>query len=550
MPDGAAYTFGPDEAFPRDSGVAYWRGQERRRGGMGLAAASQPTQTARVEARRRTLTLLACCFSLFMALLDSTVVNVALPSIQRHFHASFSELQWVVDAYILVLASLLLLSGSSGDRFGRRRVFQIGLVVFCLGSLLCSLAWSLPVLTAFRMLQAVGGSMLTPTTLSIITNTFREPRERAAAIGIWGGVSGLSVAAGPVIGGLLVQAVDWRAVFWVNLPIGAIAFAMAALFITESRAPRARRPDLPGQALAVLFLAALTYGLIEGPGSGWGTARILAVFAVAVSSLAAFLVVESRSAQPLLDLRFFRNPSFTGAAAIAVLAFTVLTGYIFLNTLYLQEVRGFTPLQAGLYTLPATALIAVVSPLSGLLTGRFGPRLPIALAGLFLFGGMLLLQYSTPVSPFVHLLAAYAMVGLGSGLVNPPITNAAVSAMPREQAGAASAVAGTARNVGSTLGVALLGSIATSRFAVLLAGALGAAHVPSAVAARVVAQAGAGAAAGREAHVGGALGPLVNRAVGDAFTGSLHAGYLVASAAAVGVVALAMWTMGRPRAPA
>jgi EmrB/QacA subfamily drug resistance transporter len=502
------------------------------------------------DRRRRTLTLVACSLSLFMVLMDSTVVNVALPSIQHHFLATFSDLQWIVDAYVLVLASLLLFSGSLGDRIGRRRVFLTGLVIFCMGSLLCSLSPSLGWLVAFRMLQAVGGSMLTPSTLAIIANTFQEPRERAAAIGVWGGISGLSLGSGPVIGGLLVQTIDWRAIFWVNLPIGAIAVVMALMFIRESRAPRARRLDMPGQGLAVLFLAALTYALIEAPNHGWGSTRSLVLFALALAALVAFIVVELRVREPLLDMKFFRSASFSGAAAIAVMAFVVLTGFIFLNTLYLQEVRGYSPLQAGLYTLPATLMIAAVAPISGQLTGRMGPRLPLALSGVFFFASMVLLLYVTPSVHYLYLFVAYACLGVGSGLVNAPITNAAVSGMPPDRAGAASAVASTARNVGSVLGVALLGSITTTHFKALLPVRIAPLHLPAQVQARILAAAVNGAAAGESGSAAGNLGLAIRHAVGEAFTTASHSGYRVSALVAALLLITALAATGRRQAAA
>ena len=513
----------------------------------GLSAPAPAERTAESDRRRRALTLVACSLSLFMVLMDSTVVNVALPSIQRHFLATFSDLQWIVDAYILVLASLLLFSGSLGDRLGRRRVFLTGLVTFSLGSLLCSLSPSLGALIAFRMLQAVGGSMLTPSTLAIIANTFQDPRERAGAIGVWGGISGLSLASGPVIGGLLVQAVDWRAIFWVNLPIGAAAVVMALLFIRESRAARPRRLDLPGQSLAILFLASLTYALIEAPNHGWGSPRSLVTFALAAAAFAAFLVSQARVPEPLLDLRFFRNPSFSGAAAIAVMAFVVLTGFIFLNTLYLQEVRGDSPLQAGLYTLPATAFIFIIAPISGQLTGRIGPRLPLALSGVFFLASMILLLYVAPFTGFAYLFVGYACLGVASGLVNAPITNAAVSGMPPERAGAAAAVASTARNVGSVLGVALLGSITTTRFKALLPAKVAVLHLPAAVERSILAAAVNGAAAGSTARGLGAHAGALRAAVGQAFTTAIHGGFRVSAAVAALLLVTALLTTGRGR---
>jgi len=244
---------------------------------------------AELSQRRRLLVLAICCMSLFIVGLDVTIVNVALPSIGRDLHAGVSGLQWTVDAYTLVLASLLMLSGSTADRVGRRRTFQLGLALFTLGSLLCSLAPGLGWLVAFRMVQAVGGSMLNPVAMSIITNTFIQPAERARAIGIWGGVVGLSMALGPLAGGLLVESVGWRGIFWVNIPVGVAAIVLTAMFVPESRAPRPRRLDPVGQMLVIVLLASLVYGLIEGPGRGWASAEILSCFALSAAALVALI---------------------------------------------------------------------------------------------------------------------------------------------------------------------------------------------------------------------------------------------------------------------
>jgi EmrB/QacA subfamily drug resistance transporter len=272
------------------------------------------------DAPRRSVVLFTCCLSVFMAGLDTTIVNVALPSIQGALHASVSGLQWTIDAYTLVIACLLMLSGSLGDRFGRRRVFQIGLAVFSLGSLLCSLAPSLGWLIAFRGLQAVGGSMLNPVAMSIIASTFTDRADRARAIGLWGSVAGLSLASGPVLGGLLVSGIGWRSIFWVNVPVGLIAIALTRRFVPESRAGHPRRLDPPGQVAVIALLGCLTAGIIEGPRRGWGSAPIVALFAVAALSAAALVVLESRRREPLVDMRYFRSMPFSGAALIGVVA--------------------------------------------------------------------------------------------------------------------------------------------------------------------------------------------------------------------------------------
>jgi EmrB/QacA subfamily drug resistance transporter len=409
--------------------------------------------------RRRYLILAICCASLFIVGLDVTIVNIALPALRTDLGASVSGLQWTVDAYTLVLASLLVLGGSTADRVGRRRIFQTGLVLFTAGSLLCSVAPSLGWLIAFRMLQAVGGSMLNPVAMSIITNTFTEPRERARAIGVWGGVAGLSMAVGPLLGGVLVGTLGWRAIFWVNVPVGVAAFVLAARFVPESRAPHPRRIDPVGQALVLTVLAATTYGIIEGPSAGWTSYEIVGCFAVAAVALAALLRYEPRRPEPLLDLRFFRSAPFSGATMIAVSAFASLSGFLFLNTIYLQDVRGLSPVRAGLWMLPMAGTALFVAPLSGRIVGARGPRLPLLLAGVAFTLSMLPLTRLTADTPVAILMACYFVFGVGFGMVNSPITNTAVSGMPREQAGVAAAVASTSRQIGGSLGVAVLGAV-------------------------------------------------------------------------------------------
>jgi EmrB/QacA subfamily drug resistance transporter len=412
--------------------------------------------------RRRWLVLAICCMSLFIVGLDATIVNVALPSIQRDLHAPVSGLQWTVDAYTLVLASFLILSGSTGDRVGRRRIFQMGLVLFTLGSLLCSLAPGLSWLVAFRVLQAVGGSMLNPVALSIVSNTFPDPAERARAIGIWGSVFGISMALGPVLGGTLIASVGWRAIFWVNVPVGLAALVLTALFVPESRAPRVRRPDPVGQLLVITALASLTYAIIEGPGSGWSSAKILGIFGLAAVAFTGLIVYELRRDEPLIEMRFFRSAPFSGATVIAVCAFAALGGFLFLNTLYLQDVRGFSALNAGLYMLPMAAMIVVCAPLSGRIVGARGPRLPLVVAGVAFVASGIMLTRLTASTPASWLVACYLTFGIGSGMVNPAITNTAVSGMPRSQAGVAAAIASTSRQVGTSLGVAVMGSTVLS----------------------------------------------------------------------------------------
>ncbi len=407
--------------------------------------------------RRRMLVLAICCMSLLIVSLDNTVLNVALPSMQRDLHASTSGLQWTIDAYTLVLASLLMLAGSTADRIGRKRVFMAGLVVFTLGSVLCSLAPDLQALVAFRMVQAVGGSMLNPVAMSIITNTFTDPRERARAIGAWGAVVGISMAAGPLVGGVLVESVGWRSIFWINLPVGLAALLLTLRFVPESRAPRARRPDPVGQVLVIALFGSLTYAIIEAPSTSFASIAPLA--AVALAALTGLLLYEPRREEPLIDLRFFRSAPFSGATVVAISAFAALGGFLFLSTLYLQSVRGLTALEAGLWMLPMAVPTFLCAPLSGRLVGTRGPRLPLLIAGVAMtVSGVLFAAFEAETSN-TTLFLGYVLFGVGFGFVNAPITNTAVSGMPRAQAGVAAAVASTSRQLGQTLGVAVVGAV-------------------------------------------------------------------------------------------
>lgn len=400
--------------------------------------------------------------SLLIVGLDNTIVNVALPSIGRELHTTVSGLQWTVDAYTLVLASLLMLSGSMADRLGRARVFKAGLTLFTLASLLCSVAPSLGWLIAFRMLQGVGGSMLNPVAMSIIRNVFADARERAQAIGMWGATVGLSLALGPVVGGGLTQSVGWRSIFWINIPVGLLALVLTMRFVPESRAPHPRRLDPVGQLLVIVLLASLTYAIIEGPSVGWTSGQSIGLFGLAGIGLAALVGYERTRVEPLLELRFFRSIPFSNASAIAVLAFSALGAFLFLNTLYLQEIRGLSALDAGLYTLPIAAMTLIFAPLSGRLTGHSGPRAGLLVGGLGIMVGGVLMTGLARHTTLSSLLPAYFVFGLGFGMVNPPITNTAVAGMPPSQAGVAAAVASTSRQVGQTLGVALAGAIAAA----------------------------------------------------------------------------------------
>jgi EmrB/QacA subfamily drug resistance transporter len=409
---------------------------------------------------RPRLILAICCTSLLMVSMDATIVNVALPAIRRDLMASTSGLQWVIDAYTMVVASLLMLAGSLADRYGRRRTFQIGMAVFTVGSALCSEARGLDSLIAFRIVQALGASMLNPVAMSIITNTFIETKARAQAIGVWGAVVGISMALGPLVGGGLTELIGWRSIFWINLPFGVAAIVLAQRFVPESKTPRARRIDPVGQLLVFTGLSSLTYAVIEGPDHGWATLPICGLFAITIASVIALVLYEPRRIEPLLDLRFFRSVPFASATIIAISLYSAFSGFLFLNALYLQEVRGLAAFETGLYTLPLALAMTVCAPLSGRLIGSRGTRPSLLAAGAAIAVGALCLTRLGDATPLPWLVIIYVILGAGIGLGNPPITHTAVSGMPRAQAGLAAAVASTSRQVGAALGVALGGTIA------------------------------------------------------------------------------------------
>ncbi|MEU9125175.1 DHA2 family efflux MFS transporter permease subunit [Streptomyces sp. NPDC048506] len=412
--------------------------------------------------RRRLLVLAICCASMIVVVMDISVVNVALPSIRRDLHASETGLQWTVDAYTLVLASLLVLAGSTADRVGRRRIFLVGLAAFGLGSLLCCLAPSVGWLITARAVQAVGGTMLNPVALAIVATTFPDPAERARAIGVFGSMAGLSLALGPILGGALVDGFGWQAIFWINVPIVAAAMVCTALFVPESRATRARRFDPVGQILMILVLGSVVFAIIESERLGWASPVILGLLTVAVLSVLGILGYEPRRVDPLLELRLFRSVPFSSAIVMALFALCGFGAFLFLTTQYLQDVRGMSALAAGLCLLPVGALVVVLSPVTGRLIAARGPALPLAVAGAALaLGGGASLRL-TPTTPLPTVLAIYLLFGVFLGTVNPPITNTAVSGMPRSMAGVATSLASAGRQTGTTLGVAISGTIVGS----------------------------------------------------------------------------------------
>jgi EmrB/QacA subfamily drug resistance transporter len=419
--------------------------------------------TARIaanrDANRRWWTLGAMCFALFMVMLDNTVVNVALPSIQRDLHASLSALEWTVNAYTLTFAVLLVTSGRLGDIFGRRRMFLFGVIVFALASATIGFSPSDAWLVGWRAVQGVGAAFMMPATLSIISNAF-PPEERGKAIGTWAGVSAMALAIGPVVGGLLTEEVSWRAIFFLNLPVAVAAVVVTLFAAQESRDETvARTVDFPGIATLTTGLTAVVLALVEGNSWGWGSTGILGLLGLAAVSLAGFVVIELRTRVPMVDFSFFRERSFLGANLVAfVVTFAMLAMFFFI-ALYMQNVLHYTPLEAGIRFLPSTVVIIFMGPLAGRLSDRIGPR-PLMVAGLLVVSAALFWQsFVTVHTSYAFLLPAFVLMGLGMGLVMSPMSTAAMNAVDRTKAGVASGVLTMSRMVGGTFGVAVLGAL-------------------------------------------------------------------------------------------
>lgn len=411
------------------------------------------------DENRRWWTLAAMCFALFMVMLDNTVTNVALPSIQRSFDASLSALEWTINAYSLSFAVLLVTGGRLGDIFGRRLVFLIGVVVFAVASALIGLAPSDGALIAFRALQGVGAALMMPATLSIITNAF-PPEERGKAIGTWAGVSAIALALGPLVGGWLTEDVTWRAIFFLNVPVAAVAVVVTLFATHESRDETAtRQVDYPGIAALTVGLTALVLALVEGNGWGWGSARILTLFALAIVGLAAFGVIERRTAAPIVDFGFFRSRSFLGANLVAfAISFGMFAVFFFL-ALYMQNVLGYSPLETGVRFLPSTLVIMVAGPLAGRLSDKIGPRTPLVIGLLFVTASLAWQSRVQVDTSYAFLVVPFILLGVGMGFTMSPMSTAAMNAVDRTKAGVASGTLSMTRMVGGTLGVAALGAL-------------------------------------------------------------------------------------------
>jgi EmrB/QacA subfamily drug resistance transporter len=474
------------------------------------------------EENRRTklFTLGAICFGLFMVMLDNTVVNLALPTIQSDLHAGLSELQWIVDAFTLVLASLMLTGGTLGDLYGRKRAFITGLTIFTAGSLLCALSPNIDVLIGGRAVQGLGAAVMMPCTLAILTNTFRDPRERAQAIGIWAGVSGIALALGPALGGIMVDAFGWQSIFYINVPIGIIAFAIAIRLVPESKNPEGRSLDIVGQVLAVVGLACLTYAFIEANSYGWGSATIVTLIVVGLVALVVFGLWEVRVKSPMLQLGFFRNLTFLGSNLVGLAVSFGFFGMIFFLGLYMQQVQGYSPTQAGIRQLAASLAVMVSAVISGRIVAKVGARIPIVV-GMVLVGGAILgfttVQADSLYSSYFWILT---IMGIGTGLVMSPMTTAVMSTVPAARAGMASATLNTTRQVGGVFGIAVLGSIVTGRFVSELRAYLNGLQLDPAVTQKIVDAARQAGLASKSSSQ--SLPAPIHNAIRYSFTAGMH----------------------------
>jgi EmrB/QacA subfamily drug resistance transporter len=492
--------------------------------------------------RRRWLTLAVLCVSLIVIIIDNSILNVALPTLSRSpanggLGAADSDLQWIVDSYVLVFAGLLLTAGALGDRFGRYRALAFGLAIFGAASVFAAEASSSGTLIAFRAVMGIGGAFIMPATLSIITNVFRDPRERGRAIAVWAGVAGLGLAIGPVTGGFLLEHFWWGSVLLVNLPVVIIGLVGGFFLIPDSRDPAAPRLDIPGALLSIVGLATVLWGIIEGPVEGWQSGEVLGALAIGLALLVGFIWWELRSDHPMLDVGFFRNPRFSAASGAIMLTFMALMGMIFVLTQYLQSVLAFSPIEAGAVLLPMSGVMMVLAPISARLVERAGTKRVLGTGLVVVSVALVLLsQVSTDTSTLTIILITMVMA-VGMANVMAPATESIMGSLPREKAGVGSAVNDTTRQVGGALGVAVLGSLMASRYGNHVDSGLADSGLPATVLDRIGGNIQAGLSVGRD--TGGALGDQIVEVARDSYMAGMHLAVLVAAGitllAAIGV---------------
>ena len=494
---------------------------------------------------RRWLVLAVMCLSLLLIVMDTTVLNVALPSLQADLGASTSQLQWIVDAYILVLAGLLLTMGSLGDRFGRQGALATGLVIMGVASILSAFATSADQLVATRAVTGVGGALIMPATLSIITNVFADAKERAQAIAIWTATAGAAVAIGPIVGGWLLDNCWWGSVFLINVPVVAIALVFGRTFVPTSRDPSTPPIDVPGALLSIGGLVSLLWAIIEGPG-GWTDPEILGAFAVAAVLLAAFVTWERRTRSPMLDMSFFRNPRFSAASVAIMLTFFAMLGTLFLLTQFLQSVQGYTALETGVRLLPMAGVQVVIAPFSARLVEYFGSKVVVGGGLLVAAVGLVMASRITAGASYTDVVWSLVVLAAGLALVMPPITESIMGSLPPAKAGVGSAVNDATREVGSALGVAVLGSVVSSTYRPRVTDAIRGVPLPEEAVHAIPEH--VGAAMGAAAVLGGEPGRMLVGTASDAFADGMSTGFLVGAAAmALGAVIVALFLPARTR---
>ncbi|MDH6111274.1 EmrB/QacA subfamily drug resistance transporter [Kitasatospora sp. MAP12-15] len=494
---------------------------------------------------RKWLPLTAVCLGTFMLLVDVTIVTVALPDMARSLHTSFADLQWVMDIYALALAALLLSAGSLADLAGRRKVYLAGLVLFAVASLACGLATGPAVLIAFRALQGIGGAAMSATTMALLSSSY-QGKDRGIAFGVWGAVSGAAAAAGPVLGGMLTQHLDWHWIFYVNLPVSALAVLMTLRYVSESRNPHAKGVDLPGMATFTLAAGAVTYALIRVGDNGWTSTATLGFFALGALALAAFVAVERRSSRPMLDLALFRSPSFVGIMLGGLLLSVAGFSYMVYASLWLQSVRGMGPVTAGLVFLPMSIAAFLVSAVAGRWLYGASPRWTIGIGMLLISAGALLQAMVGAGSTWTVLLPGLALTGVGVGLAGPLLAITAMASVPTERGGMAAGAANTSRQLGNALGIAVLGAVFQDKVLAALRASAGALSDPKATADALT--------GGRAAAVIARTAPehraAVSQLVHEVFAAGLRQTFLVAGVMGLVGGAIVLLLVRRPPAPA
>jgi EmrB/QacA subfamily drug resistance transporter len=497
----------------------------------------------------RWFALAVLCVSILMVNLDNTVLNVALPTLVRDLHATSSQLQWIVDAYMLVFGGLLLVAGSLADRVGRKRTFLAGLVAFAGGSAWSAFSGSVGVLIAARASMGVGAALMMPSTLAIITDMFRDARQRQRAIGFWAGTSGLGFALGPIVGGLLLARFWWGSVFLINVPIAAVGLLCALPLVPDSKNPAARRPDLAGAVLSIAGFGLVLWSIIDAPVHGWSSALVIGTGTAGLAVLAGFVAWEHASSHPMLNLQFFRRPSFSAAVGSNGLALFGLAGSLFVLTQFLQFNLGYSALQAGVRMLPIAATIAVIAPVSAVAVRVAGTKLTTAAGLLLVAAGLWQVSHASVTWTYTETLPGLIMTGIGAALVMPVVSGSVMGSLPRGDLGVGSATNGVSIQVGGALGVAVIGSLLSTRYQDQMTTALAPYHLPHAIENTILGS--VGGALGVAARVGGATGHLLAHVARSAFISGADLGLLIAAAVVLVGCVLALLTLpARPRADA